>query len=85
MEATSEAVEATSEAIEATSGAAPDSAKDPWVLRLGTYLRGEKKEKEESPDPWALRLGNYLREKKPGPWSILANEKPDDPMVRRLV
>ena len=31
--------------------------------------------------PAVLRLGTYLHDKQPGPWSILANEKPHDPLV----
>ena len=58
----------------------PDEDPDaPWVLRLGNYLSGKSTSAES--DPLVLRLGNYLHKKKPGPWSILANEKPDDPMV----
>ena len=54
----------------------------PWVLRLGNYLTGSTKPLPKSDDPLVLRIGNYLHEKQPGPWSILANEKPHDPMVR---
>jgi len=59
------------------------SGSEPWVLRLGTYLNG-KSLAEEPSEPWAVRLGNYLRDKRPGPWSILANERPHDPMALRL-
>lgn len=41
-------------------------------------------EPKDSELPWAVRLGSYLKEKKPGPWSLLANEKPDDPLALRL-
>ncbi|KAL1503757.1 hypothetical protein AB1Y20_012226 [Prymnesium parvum] len=59
----------------------------PWVLRLGNYLLRGKDEAAATAvprEPWALRLGKYLDEKRPGPWSILANEKPHDPMALRL-
>jgi hypothetical protein len=50
----------------------------------GEYLQrratGEPDESAES-QPWALRLGTYLSEKKPGPWSLIANDKPQDPLV----
>lgn len=56
----------------------------PWVLRLGDYLNGSSGSKQESePTPWAVRLGSYLNERQPGPWSLIANEKPQDPLVRR--
>jgi len=59
---------------------------EPWVLRLGNYLKGQKKEAaaplEET--PWAVKLGSYLNDRKPGPWSIIANEKPQDPLALRL-
>jgi len=57
-----------------------DTEDQPWVLQLGNYLSG-KSSAESSSDPLVLRVGTYLAKKKPGPWSILANEKPDDPMV----
>ena len=50
----------------------------------GEYLQrraaGESESKEV--EPWAVRLGTYLSKKKPGPWSLIANEKPQDPLVR---
>ena len=55
---------------------------DPWVLRLGNYLKGYKS--AEPQEPWSVRLGNYLNEQKPGPWSLVANERPQDPLVRAL-
>uniref|UniRef100_A0A7S3U8I2 Uncharacterized protein n=1 Tax=Strombidinopsis acuminata TaxID=141414 RepID=A0A7S3U8I2_9SPIT len=58
----------------------------PWALRLGEYLQrraaGESESKEV--EPWAVRLGTYLSKKKPGPWSLIANEKPQDPLALRL-
>jgi len=38
-------------------------------------------DENEQGEPWAVRLGTYLSEKKPGPWSLVANEKPHDPLV----
>ena len=64
----------------ASAPAEEDTEDQPWVLRLGNYLSG-KSSAESSSDPLVLRVGTYLAKKKPGPWSILANEKPDDPMV----
>ena len=40
-------------------------------------------DQEDSPG-WVVRLGSYLRERQPGPWSIIANEKPQDPLALRL-
>ena len=62
---------------------AESAGSDPWVLRLGNYLLNKKDPdaKSSGPTPWAVQLGTYLEEKRPGPWSILANEKPHDPMV----
>ena len=61
---------------------APEEESDPkapWVLRLGNYLT---RAKSSTPSvPAVLRLGTYLHDKQPGPWSILANEKPHDPLV----
>lgn len=58
----------------------------PWALKLGEYLQRRSKGEVTEPDadavPWAVQLGTYLREKQPGPWSLLANEKPQDPLVR---
>ena len=56
----------------------------PWVLRLGNYLTKGKKEQQQEEDnstPWAVKLGTYLKDRQPGPWSIIANEKPHDPLV----
>ena len=68
-------------------GASPDdSSSEPWVLRLGNYLTrpaGEKPD-DASSTPWTVKLGNYLNERQPGPWSIIANEKPQDPLALRL-
>ena len=38
----------------------------------------------DSSRPWVLRLGSYLNDKKPAPWTILANKKPHDPLALRL-
>lgn len=59
---------------------------EPWVLRLGNYLKGQKKEAAAPPEetPWAVKLGSYLNDRQPGPWSIIANEKPQDPLVRSV-
>jgi len=59
---------------------------EPWVLRLGNYLKGQKKEAAAPPEetPWAVKLGSYLNDRQPGPWSIIANEKPQDPLALRL-
>jgi len=58
----------------------------PWALKLGEYLQRRSKGEVTEPDadavPWAVQLGTYLREKQPGPWSLLANKKPQDPLVR---
>lgn len=63
-----------------------DDAGQPWVLRLGNYLSGES-----APAPagvsdkgWAVRLGTFLKDRQPGPWSLIANEKPQDPLALRL-
>jgi len=56
---------------------------EPWVLRLGNWLSTPKGATMEG-KPWAVRLGSYLNEKQPGPWSLIANEKPQDPLVLRL-
>ena len=73
--------EPTRPAAQPSEGAA---GSDPWVLRLGNYLLNKKEPAADASEetPWAVRLGTYLEEKRPGPWSILANEKPHDPMVR---
>src|SRR6056297_2388430 len=51
----------------------------------GEYLQrratGEPDAESEESQPWALRLGTYLSEKKPGPWSLVANDRPQDPLV----
>jgi hypothetical protein len=66
----------------------PESSKDdagqPWVLRLGNYLTQPKSASTENEVPWTVRLGTYLNEQKPGPWSLIANEKPQDPLVCAL-
>jgi len=55
------------------------------VLRLGNYLTKKKSEEEQGEkQPWAVRLGTYLEERRPAPWSIIANEKPKDPLALRL-
>lgn len=55
----------------------------PWVLRLGNYLSGKEDNSATDDDRgWAVRLGSYLSERQPGPWSLIANEKPQDPLVR---
>lgn len=55
----------------------------PWVLRLGNYLSGKEDTSATDDDRgWAVRLGSYLSERQPGPWSLIANEKPQDPLVR---
>ena len=57
----------------------------PWVLRLGNYLTGQTAAPPSDDDkPWAVRLGSYLNERRPGPWSLIANEKPQDPLALRL-
>ena len=64
--------------------AEPEEESDPnspWVLRLGNYLTGKGRDPSKPAVPVVLRLGNYLHDKQPGPWSILANEKPHDPLV----
>ena len=73
--------------LEPTCDAAQPAQKEngsPWVLRLGNYLLNKKDPAADASEetPWAVRLGTYLEEKRPGPWSILANEKPHDPLVR---
>ena len=73
---------------QASAAPAGKSAKgsQPWVLRLGNYLGGAPSEPSDGDDDdrgWAVRLGSYLSENQPGPWSIIANEKPQDPLVRR--
>ena len=55
----------------------------PWVLRLGNWLSRTSEETQDE-TPWAVRLGSYLNEKQPGPWSLVANEKPHDPLILRL-
>ena len=76
-----------------SSDAAPDVAPaseaeggSPWVLRLGNYLQKRVNGELEAGDgtPWAVRLGTYLQENKPGPWSLVANERPQDPLALRL-
>ena len=68
----------------AVAADAPEEESDPnspWVLRLGNYLTGKGRDPSKPAVPVVLRLGNYLHDKQPGPWSILANEKPHDPLV----
>ena len=68
----------------AAAADAPEEESDPsspWVLRLGNYLTGKGRDPSKPAVPVVLRLGNYLHDKQPGPWSILANEKPHDPLV----
>ena len=60
-----------------------DAGDQPWVLRLGNWLT-KSAEETKSDTPWAVALGSYLNEKKPGPWSLIANEKPQDPLALRL-
>ena len=60
-----------------------DNDGSPWVLRLGNYLSGQATPSDDE-RPWAVRLGSYLNERKPGPWSLIANEKPQDPLALRL-
>lgn len=53
------------------------------MLRLGNYLSGKEDTSATDDDRgWAVRLGSYLSERQPGPWSLIANEKPQDPLVR---
>ena len=63
--------------------AVASSEGEPWVLRLGNYLSNPKDSDAES-EPWAVSLGKYLNERKPGPWSLIANKKPQDPLALRL-
>lgn len=73
----------TQSAASERSHAPASDGSDPWVLRLGNFLLKNKDNTSETEcQPWAVRLGTYLEEKRPGPWSVLANEKPHDPMVR---
>ena len=55
---------------------------EPWVLKLGNYLSRPKD--DPNAEGWAVSLGKYLNERQPGPWSIIANEKPQDPLALRL-
>lgn len=56
---------------------------EPWVLRLGNYL-SKKPGDDTKAEGWAVSLGTYLKDQQPGPWSIIANEKPQDPLALRL-
>ena len=56
---------------------------EPWVLRLGNFLT-KKKDAPKDETPWAVKLGTYLEERRPAPWTIIANEKPKDPLALRL-
>ena len=60
----------------------------PWTMRLGHYLQygetDEARAEREAGGGWAVKLGNYLQANKPGPWSLVANKKPDDPLALRL-
>ena len=70
---------------EEAPASAPPAESEPWVLRLGNYLSKTKTEEEKAAEkPWAVRLGTYLEERRPAPWSIIANEKPKDPLALRL-
>ena len=69
--------------VAASAGEEPAAASggsEPWVLRLGNSL--SKPRAAEDDKGWAVKLGTYLSERQPGPWSLIANEKPQDPLVR---
>ena len=67
----------------AQPGETPDVEGEPWVLRLGNFLT-KKKDEPKDETPWAVKLGTYLEERRPAPWTIIANEKPKDPLALRL-
>lgn len=53
---------------------------------MGNYLSSPRRSSSSGEDstPWAVQLGSYLNERKPGPWSLIANERPQDPLALRL-
>lgn len=73
---------AESDAASAPRAAAADTGGEGWVVSLGNYL--SRKEPDPDAKGWAVSLGTYLKERQPGPWSIIANEKPQDPLALRL-